>query len=236
MMKKRIITGLAALMISGAIGITAFASEQHSAEEIEEFLWEENWHGKGDNGLVFPEASYKHHILEQWINENYDDIKGTPLGELRYKYGRYYKRMMKDWDFNDDDNGNWTIVTPDDEYHFSLLNGDWQMINKNGDTVDTFPPFSTLRDDETSSQTDNGTANANEGNGGNGNRVIGEMPTTRASAAQTQDSSMAATEPSSTAENSGSSAGALLGGAAVVAVGAAGFGFAVGQKKGKGKK
>lgn len=161
MIKKRIITGLAALVILMTICLTAFAAEQHTAEEIEEYLWSENWHGKGDNGLIFPEASYKHHILEKWVDENYDDIKGTPLGRLKYQYGRYYKQLVKDYDFNDDKNGNWTIKTSDDEYHFSLINGDWQMINQNNEVVDTFPPFSTLSDDETTAETT--TANANEG-------------------------------------------------------------------------
>ena len=30
-----------------------------------------------------------------------------------------------------------------------MLNGQWQMIDQNGDTVDSFPPFSTLEEDET---------------------------------------------------------------------------------------
>lgn len=29
-----------------------------------------------------------------------------------------------------------------------MLNGNWQMIDQNGDTVDSFPPFSTLKEDE----------------------------------------------------------------------------------------
>lgn len=29
-----------------------------------------------------------------------------------------------------------------------MLNGNWQLIDQNGDTVDSFPPFSTLEEDE----------------------------------------------------------------------------------------
>ncbi len=35
-----------------------------------------------------------------------------------------------------------------------MLNGNWQMIDQNGDTGDTFPPFSTLEEDEAESTGD----------------------------------------------------------------------------------
>ena len=35
-----------------------------------------------------------------------------------------------------------------------MLNGNWQMIDQNGDTVDSFPPFSTLEEDEAETTVD----------------------------------------------------------------------------------
>ena len=37
----------------------------------------------------------------------------------------------------------------DNSYHFQLIGGQWNMIDKNGDTVETFPVFSTLEEDTT---------------------------------------------------------------------------------------
>ena len=38
---------------------------------LETAIWEDLWNGKGDNGLEYPEASYKHHLLDKWLDENY---------------------------------------------------------------------------------------------------------------------------------------------------------------------
>ena len=130
--------------------LTANAAENLDRDYIEAEIWEDIWNGKGDNGLDFPEASYKHHLLDKWLDENYgsDDYDWTAIGELKYEYKDYYRRLIEDWDFEDDNNGNWTIDTEDNHYSFYLLNGTWQMIDQNGDTVDSFPPFSTLEEDE----------------------------------------------------------------------------------------
>ena len=111
-------------------------------------LWSEWWVGQGDDGRSFPEASYKHHILEEWVDTNYgsDDYEWSDTGELQYSFKIYYKNMIENWDFNDDDNGNWTIDTDTTTYHFSLDNGKWLMIDSNGDIADTFMPFSTLEE------------------------------------------------------------------------------------------
>jgi hypothetical protein len=63
--------------------------------------------------------------------------------------------MIENWDFNDDEDGNWTIVTEDTTYRFELTNGKWQMIDSNGNTVDSFMPFSTLEEDEVEVTNDN---------------------------------------------------------------------------------
>ena len=79
--------------------------------------------------------------------------------------------LIDGWDFEDDNSGNWTIETEDNFYNFTLLNGTWQMIDRNGDTVDTFPPFSTLKDEPEEST---GGYQIND-NGEDSPRVIGEV-------------------------------------------------------------
>lgn len=93
------------------------------------------------------------------------------MGEVTHGYRRYYRDLIDGWDFEDDNDGNWTIETEDNFYSFTLLNGNWQMIDRNGDTVDTFPPFSTLKD-EPEESTDGHQINDN---GEDSPRVIGEV-------------------------------------------------------------
>lgn len=147
---KNIITAIMVTALAVSSGLTAHAAEALDRDYIETEIWEEMWNGKSDNGLDFPEASYKHHLLDKWLDENYssDDYDWSEIGELRYEYKDYYRHLIEDWDFEDDENGGWTINTEDNHYSFFMLNGNWQMIDQNGDTVDTFPPFSTLEDEE----------------------------------------------------------------------------------------
>jgi hypothetical protein len=171
---KKIFAGIAAFVLSASVGITAYAAENLDRDYIESEIWDEMWQGKGDDGLEFPEASYKHHLLDEWLDENYgsDDYDWTDLGELKYAYKDYYRDYIEDFDFNDDDNGNWTIDTEDNSYSFYILNGMWQMVDENGDTVDSFPPFSTLEEDDTS----NGGYEIND-DGADSPRVIGKVET-----------------------------------------------------------
>ena len=69
------------------------------------------------------------------------------IGELKYEYKRYYQDVIEDWDFNDDNSGNWTIDTPEHSYSFTFWQNQWIMTDENGSTVESFPPFSTLEDD-----------------------------------------------------------------------------------------
>lgn len=148
---KNIITAIMVTALAVSSGLTTNAAENLDRDYIETEIWEEIWNGKGDNGLDFPEESYKHHLLDEWLDDNYgsDDYDWSEIGELKYEYKDYYRRLIEDWDFEDDGNGGWTISTEDNHYSFTLLNGNWQMIDQNGNTVDTFPPFSTLEEDET---------------------------------------------------------------------------------------
>ena len=166
---KKIITTLATLCIASSLGITAHAAEILDKDYIESEIWTEIWLGKGDDGTEYPEASYKHHLLDEWIDENYgsDEYDWTELGELKYEYKDYYNRLIAEWDFNDDRNGNWTIDTEDYSYRFQLVGGQWNMIDKNGDTVDSFPIFSTLEENPDYQPLDD--------SGSSGNRVIGSV-------------------------------------------------------------
>ena len=172
-MLKKICAAVCCTVLAFSSGLTAYAAEVLDRDYIEAEIWEDMWNGKGDNGIDFPEASYKHHLLDRWLDENYgsDDYDWTALGELKYEYKDYYRSYICDFDFNDDDNGGWMIETPEHSYRFELFQGKWNMIDENGDTVDTFPPFSTLEEDEI------GTPSGHEINddGADSPRVIGEV-------------------------------------------------------------
>ena len=170
---KKFITAVFCTALALSSGFTAYAAEAPDRESLETAIWEDLWNGKGDNGLEYPEASYKHHLLDKWLDDNYGTggYDWTDVGEVTHGYRRYYRDLIDGWDFEDDNSGNWTIETEDNFYSFTLLNGTWQMIDRNGDTVDTFPPFSTLKDEPEEST---GGYQIND-NGEDSPRVIGEV-------------------------------------------------------------
>ena len=226
---KKFITAVFCTALALSSGITAYAAENLDRDYIEAEIWEDIWNGKGDNGVDYPEASYKHHLLDKWLDENYgsDDYDWTEIGELRYEYKDYYRHMIENWDFEDDNEGGWTIATEDNHYSFYMLNGAWQMIDKNGDTVDTFPPFSTLEEDE--SETAGGYEIHDDGE--DSPRVIGEV-TARTdtaseggSAAEGNDTAEDSTKPSEgNSEGTGVNSLAIIAGeAALTGVGGAGY-------------
>ncbi|MBP3796525.1 MAG: hypothetical protein J6I46_01945 [Ruminococcus sp.] len=173
-MKKFIITLSAFIITSMPFSVTAYAAENLDRDYIEAEIWDDMWNGKGDNGIDFPEASYKHHLLDKWLDENYgsDEYDWSELGELKYEYKDYYRSYIEDFDFNDDDNGNWTIETPEHSYSFTYWQDNWIMTDENGNTVDSFPPFSTLKDDE-EPEVPQGNHIDDDGNGSP--RVIGKV-------------------------------------------------------------
>ena len=179
---KKIITTIAVTAISISMSLTAYAADMLDKNYIESEIWEDMWLGKSDNGTEFPEASFKHHLLDKWITQNYgsDDFDWSELGELKYQYKRYYENYIAGWDFNDDDNGNWTIDTEEHSYHFQLINHTWNMIDENGDTVDTFSPISTEE-----LQPNNNYANQN---GSSSNRVIGQITEEAKTTSENEDS------------------------------------------------
>lgn len=150
---KKIVTAICctAMMFCPKVS-TVYASETLDRDYIESEIWEDMWHGKSDDGTTFPEASYKHHLLDQWLDDNYgsDEYDWSEIGELKYEYKRYYQDVIEEWDFNDDNSGNWTIDTPEHSYSFTYWQNQWVMTDENGDTVDSFPPYSTLEEAEDS--------------------------------------------------------------------------------------
>lgn len=60
---KKFITAVFCTALALSSGFTAYAAEAPDRESLETAIWEDLWNGKGDNGLDYPEASYKHHCL-----------------------------------------------------------------------------------------------------------------------------------------------------------------------------
>ncbi len=152
------------MALIGSASLTAYADDMFDKDYIVSEIWSDWWHSKGDDGLIFPEASYKHHILIEWLNDNYgdDDYDWSKIGQLNYNFKDYYDELTDKWDFNDDRDGNWTIDTDETTYHFNLQDGKWLMSDDNGDVIDSFMPFSTLKEDKTDEKPRE--VNADDGN------------------------------------------------------------------------
>ena len=193
---KKLITAVFCTALAFNSGLTAYA-ENLDRDYIETEIWEEIWHGKGDGGTVYPEASYKHHLLEEWLDENYgsDEYDWAEIGELKYAYKDYYRDYIENFNFEDDNNGNWTITTPEHSYSFTLFQGEWNMLDENGDTVDTFPIFSTLKEDFPESETTDGYKIQDDG--ADSPRVVGKVT----EGSQTASESISSTDSNNTDES-----------------------------------
>lgn len=148
-MIQKIIPIAASITLIVSASQTAYADNMLDKDYIVREIWSDCWNGKGDDGLIFPEASYKHHILTEWVNDNYgdDNYDWSKVGQLNYNFKDYYDELTGDWNFNDDRDENWTIITDETTYHFNLQNGKWLMSDDNGNVIDSFMPFSTLTED-----------------------------------------------------------------------------------------
>jgi len=236
-MKKFIITLSAFIITSMPFSVTAYAAENLDRDYIEAEIWDDMWNGKGDNGIDFPEASYKHHLLDKWLDENYgsDEYDWSELGELKYEYKDYYRSYIEDFDFNDDDNGNWTIETPEHSYSFTYWQDNWIMTDENGNTVDSFPPFSTLKDEE-EPEVPQGKHIDDDGNGSP--RVIGKVSGGTESASKGASGADSEVTPDTASSGSESRSGAsesnpmpIIAGVAIAAgVGVGGY-FMMKKKK-----
>ena len=236
-MKKFIITLSAFIITALPFSVTAYAAENLDRDYIEAEIWDDMWNGKGDNGIDFPEASYKHHLLDKWLDENYgsEEYDWSELGELKYEYKDYYRSYIEDFDFNDDDNGNWTIETPEHSYSFTYWQDNWIMTDENGNTVDSFPPFSTLKDDE-EPEVPQGRHIDDDGNGSP--RVIGKVSGGTESASEGTSGADSEVTPDTASSGSESRSGAsesnpmpIIAGVAIAAgVGVGGY-FMMKKKK-----
>ena len=148
-MIPKIVPVAISITLISSVNLTAYADDMLDKDYIVREIWSDWWHGKGDDGLIFPEASYKHHILTEWVNDNYgnDNYDWSKIGQLNYNFKDYYDELTDNWNFNDDRDGNWTISTDETTYHFNLQNGKWLMSDDNGNVIDSFMPFSTLTED-----------------------------------------------------------------------------------------
>ena len=219
---KKLITSLAMIALVSNISLAVHAAEILDRDYIESEIWEEMWLGKDDDGTEFPEASYKRHLLDEWLNENYgsDDYDWTAIGELKYQYKDYYNSLTEKWNFNDE-NGKWTIETEDNTYSFMLTNNAWQMIDQNGNAIDSFPIFSTLEEEEKLNDSP-----IND-NGESGNRVIGSVDNrteTYSDSLYGDESNVTANDTKSAEENDserseGNALPLIIGGAAIVGIG-----------------
>ena len=234
---KKIITAICCTAVMFCTKMpTVYAAEMLDRDYIESEIWEDMWNGKGDDGTTFPEASYKHHLLEEWIDNNYgsNEYDWAEIGELKYEYKRYYQRVIEDWDFNDDDNGNWTIETPEHSYSLRYWQNHWIMTDENGDTVESFPPFSTLEDVEDSADSESYEIHDD---GEDSPRVIGKV----AGGKEKPSDGMNKTEGTDTTESlaSGTEGNSVRSGASPLMIGGTigaiavivGFGFYLTKKK-----
>lgn len=149
-MIQKIVPIVASMVLIGSASLTAYADDMLNKGYIVSEIWSDWWQGKGDDGLIFPEASFKYHILTEWVDDNYgnDDYDWSKIGQLNYNFKDYYDELTDKWDFNDDRDGNWTIDTDETTYHFNLQNSKWLMSDDNGDVIDSFMPFNTLTENK----------------------------------------------------------------------------------------
>ena len=225
-MIQKIIPIVASITLIGSSSLTAYADNMPDKDYIVREIWSDWWNGKGDDGLIFPEASYKHHILTEWVNDNYgdDNYDWSKIGQLNYNFKDYYDELTDNWNFNDDRDGNWTIITDETTYHFNLQNGKWLMSDDNGNVIDSFMPFSTLTED--TAEKNHNSVMANDGNG-TAHRVGENL---KIEADTTVGVSKEATEPTSEEKSSNGLiygiGGIILAGIAVLA------GFLIRKKRG----
>ena len=234
-MKKLTATLAAMLMAVSMAGMTAHAADNLDKEYIISEIWSDVWNGKPDDGTTYPESSYKYHLLNEWVNDNYgsEDYNWTDIGELTYKYKDYYRTLIKGYDFEDDESGHWTIDTEDNHYSFYMLNGMWQMIDRNGDTVDTFPPHDTLA--EVESQPTQHEVSDHDGQSGNIKVAGGTESHAESVSAEagTEDTHHAETAQQASQDDSEGESNALLYGVIALAVAAVILAVFYMMKKGK---
>lgn len=84
-MIQKIIPIATSIMLIGSSSLTVYADDMLDKEYIVREIWSDWWNGKG-----------------------YDWSK---IGQLNYNFKDYYDDLTDNWNFNDDRDGNWTIIT-----------------------------------------------------------------------------------------------------------------------------
>ncbi|MBQ8515045.1 MAG: hypothetical protein IJ496_06585 [Ruminococcus sp.] len=148
MKMKKIAAGVMA-MASVAVcsaGATVYADEIPTKDEVIEYIWEDFWRGQEDDGTEFPQASWRYNVVVDWVEANYEDLSwSSDKSYWEHKFEDDYENMISGWDFNDDREGRWTIITDEGEtYSFEFIDGQWNQFDSNGNVVDMFTAHSTL--------------------------------------------------------------------------------------------
>jgi hypothetical protein len=155
-MFKKITSICAVAVLSFAASVTAFADESdyYTKEYIIDEYWTQYWEDSlpGDEN---PEGSLEYHILEEWLDDVYGksyhdcDIDWSSSYSIGEAWKDYYQEKTQYWHMNDDEEtGEFTIEEYDPEaqragdvlYTFKLQDGKWNMIDSNGNVVDSFDP------------------------------------------------------------------------------------------------
>ena len=97
---KKFITAVFCTTLALCSGLTAYAADNLDRDYIEAEIWEDMWNGKGDNGLDYPEASYKHHLLDKWLDDNYGTggYDWTDVGEVTHGYRTSSAEILSDYE------------------------------------------------------------------------------------------------------------------------------------------
>ena len=278
---KKITAFCAASIMAAAMSFSVYAEEDHvyTREEIIDEYWTDYW-SNSLPGEDNPEGSLEYHILETWLNEQYGntDTNGEPYTvndwsnywSIRNAWNDYHDDYTKYWHMNDDEETReFTIEEYDPEteetggvlYTFKFLDGKWNMIDVNGNTVDTFDPhggdgswdrlqnedntddikdfIKHMNDDdsETSSEDTSSYRTAHPTDDAEEATTQGKPAAAPTSTSRTDDESSAVTASTSVTENEpqadeSSPLPYILGGIAIVAAGGAG-GYFIGRKKNK---
>ncbi len=148
MKKNRITAVLIAVLTACSAGMNVSAEGTFSREEAISKLWNSRAKSYNDDGTEFPESSWYYNVLVNWVDTNYDDMCwSTDISYWDYKYDQYYYDLINGWDFNDDNAGNWTIITDEGEtYGFEYIDDQWFQYDGTGSVVDTFHPVNTLKE------------------------------------------------------------------------------------------
>ncbi len=154
------IMATAALAMAICMPITAYADNDYTRDEIIDEYWTQYWKDSLP-GEENPEGSLEYHILENFLDEQYGHYRyedrdkymvsdWSSYYDIREAWQKYNEDYTKNWHMTDDDEtGEFYIESYDPEtdtygndklYTFTLADGKWNMVDSNGDIVDSFDP------------------------------------------------------------------------------------------------